>query len=664
MQRLFCWPTVFLWILAVPQFLPGTNLELTPQVLPNQEHRGSSVRLEMRSLPGGAELLTLFARSGKEDEPREFPVMSILRDSLGRPENDVHRFGQVWLYSQSQPSVGQRVASAIPFFYFGFPRESELQEKAPAPLLDLTKPMPSLWRRVLVSGVQRALLDPQAFYIRSSTRTVRHNLESHRSGQLVRASSILSLYESGDSSEVASSLPPQSWQRLKAKVMLAEKSSGGLVRDVDLDRAYTSKIQRLEEMRGRNWELLRQRAETEGLYFDPFGVDNNKATHALVWVARPDLLANQGRSYDGRFLNIASPWNDKRLLNWHKYSEVWHLDDQHRRVAPDHPEAKPVEMIPLAIYGLENPKIPALLIDYRNAGNPKRRELSRRVLDDVTRNVLGMSPFGNVPYFLGRSALAFALDRWGKDVNQPSRLRSLSQLELALTLDSSVSTELHEQTSRKVLSVSVNPLDNAAGTAESARRQYRQLLALLQQPEGAEQILGRQREAEARSLLHSQGERTLLAMARVMTFGLYRHRENLSAELEEKIAQRRRIDHHLQILRKAAQQSSQTEVVWDLQNLRHSLEVLSEINSPMDKQVTNTVAHLLNRTQSEALRVLCLKSLQRIQSPRPAMDDDLYQAASAGESSNPPGNVESLGLMEPAFSEPAGKHGFRNTGFY
>ena len=662
MQLYFYFLIVSLWMLAAPQGLLGTNLEPSLE-RPNQGNPASSFRLEVRAVPGGADLLTLFALSGKEDEPVEFPLMSILRDSLGRPESDVHRFRQVWLYPQSQPSVGQRVASAIPFFYFGFHRESASPEKAPAALLDLAKPMPSLWRRFLVSGVQRALFDPQVFYVRSSTRTVQHNQGSYRSGQLVRASSILSLYESADSSEAASILPPQSWQRLKAKVMLAEKSSGSLVRDIDLDRAYTSKTQKLEEMRGRNWELLRQRAETEGLYFDPVGVADNKATHALIWVARPDLLANQGRSYDGRFLNISNPWNDERLLNWDKYSEVWHFDGQHRRVASDHPEARPVEVIPLAIYGLENPRIPALLIDYRNASNPKRRELSRRVLDDVTRNVLGLSPFGNVPYFVGRSALAFALDRWGKDVNQPSRLRSLSQLGLALTLDSSVSSRLHEQTSIKVASVSVNPLDNAAGNVESARWQYQKLLALLQQPEKAEQVLGRQREAEARSLLHGRSERTLLAMARVMTFGLYRHREELSAELEEKLAQQRRIDHHLQILRQADRQSPQTEVVWDLQHLRRSLEVLSEADSPMDKKVASTVAHLLNRTESEELRLLCLKSLQRIQRPRPAMNDDLYQAAAAGESPNPPSNVESLGIMESSFSEPARKQNFRNTGF-
>ena len=475
----------------------------------------------------------------------------------------------------------------------------------------------------------------------------------------MRASSILSLYRNEHSTESASSLPSLSWQRLQAKVMLAEKSSGGLVRDVDLDRAYTSKTRKLEEMRGRNWELLRQRAETEGLYFDPIGVADNKATHALIWVARPDLIANEGRSYDGRFLNIASPWNDPRLLNWDKYSEVWHFDGQQRRVASDHPEARPVEMIPLAIYGLENPRIPALLVDYRNNGNPKRRELTRRILDDATRNVLGISPFGSIPYFVGRSALAFALDRWGKDVNQPSRLRSLSQLELALTLDPSVSFQLHEQTKRKVASVSVNPLDNTFVNAQWSQRQYQELLSLLQQSGKGEQLLRCQREAEARSLLHGRGEQTLLTMARLLTFGLYRHREELSPELEVKLAQRRRMDYHLQILRQATRQAAQTEVVWDLQHLQHSLEALVQLNGSMDKKVAGTVAQLLNRTQSEELRLLCRQSLQRIQSPQPPLHREIYQAAT--ESPHPSGNVERLGLMDATFSEPARKES--KTGF-
>ena len=663
MQLLFCFVMVSLGICtAVPQLLLGANLE---EGSPNQLDQGSSLRMEVQSLPRGAELLTLFARSRKEqnaEQNDEFPLLSILRDTLSSSDSDVHRLRQIWLYPHSQPSLGQRVASAIPFFYFGFHRENTYCGKVPPPLLDLAKPMPSLWRRVLVSGIQRTLFDPQTFYIRSSTRTMQQNLGSYRNGQLVRASSVLSLYEKENSAELASELPGQGLGRATAKVMLAENSLGSLVREVDLDRAYTSKSQKLEEMRGRNWELLRQRAETEGLYFDPVGAAGHRATHALIWVARPDLLANTGRPYDGRFLNIANPWNDERLRRWDGYSELWHFDSQHRRVAPDDPEAKPVEMIPLAIYGLENPRIPALLVDYRNSGNPKRRELSRRVLDDATRNVLGISPFGSVPYFVGRSALSFALNRWGKDVNQPSRLRSLSQLELALALDASVSSGLYKQTRKRVAAVSVNPLDNSAIATEWARRQYTELVTLLQQSEKAESMLCRQREAEARSLLHSRSERSFLTVARVMTFGLYRHREELSAELEEKLAQRRKVEYHLQILRQAVDDAVQTEVVWDLQHLRRSLEVLSQATRPVEKKAASTVAQLLNRTQSEELRLLCLKSLQAIQSGQPLKHNELYQTASAARSVNPPSEGD-LQLTQPSDFESPRKPSFRNAGF-
>jgi len=64
-------------------------------------------------------------------------------------------------------------------------------------------------------------------------------------------------------------------------------------------------------------------------------------------------------------------------------------------------------MIPLALYGLDHPKIPVLLVDFRDSQNPKRREMSRRILQDLTKNVLAFSQFGDLPYFLGRSVFDF-----------------------------------------------------------------------------------------------------------------------------------------------------------------------------------------------------------------------------------------------------------------
>ena len=93
-------------------------------------------------------------------------------------------------------------------------------------------------------------------------------------------------------------------------------------------------------MRGHNWELLRQRAEAESLFFEPLQMPDGSMTHALLWVAKSDLASNQGRRYDGRFLNISSPWSDKRLLTWQGYSETRFLDSENRPVSAETPGAR------------------------------------------------------------------------------------------------------------------------------------------------------------------------------------------------------------------------------------------------------------------------------------------------------------------------------------
>src|SRR5207244_226992 len=98
------------------------------------------------------------------------------------------------------------------------------------------------------------------------------------------------------------------------------------------------------------------------------------------------------------------------------YCEKRFLDSDNRMVSAETPGARETEMIPLALYGLDNPKIPMLLVDFRDGLNPKKREMSRRALQDVTRNILSLSPFGDLPYFLGRTVLDFVTGRRGIDI--------------------------------------------------------------------------------------------------------------------------------------------------------------------------------------------------------------------------------------------------------
>src|SRR5215204_5994380 len=235
---------------------------------------------------------------------------------------------------------------------------------------------------------------------------------------------------------------------------------------------------------------------------------DGSATHALLWVAKRDLIKQSGSRYNGRFLNIANPWTDKRLLNWTGHIETRYFDSENHPVDSQTPGAEAVEMIPLGLYGLDNPKIPMLLVDFRDSYNPKKREMSRRVLNDVTRNILSLSKFGNLPFFLGRTVFDFVTGRRGIDVNQPSRLQTYSQLKLLLSLDSSLNPELRSEVSGRLETISVNPFENdIEAEAKIATAQYEALLTFARDPKGLALRIERDRRVEITPLEHGRTAR-------------------------------------------------------------------------------------------------------------------------------------------------------------
>ena len=67
-----------------------------------------------------AQLLTLFCRAcgvltGTE---QDLPLVSVLRDTLGDQTSENDRVTYVWLLTYAHPRMGQRILSAIPFFYW------------------------------------------------------------------------------------------------------------------------------------------------------------------------------------------------------------------------------------------------------------------------------------------------------------------------------------------------------------------------------------------------------------------------------------------------------------------------------------------------------------------------------------------------------------------
>ena len=459
-------------------------------------------RVERHAIPGGAELLTVFGRipDAKIHDPEEagdsVPLLCVLRDTLGDQSGQNDRLRYIWVLTSARPTLLQRAAAAIPFFYWraGFGKNPD---QRPAPVLDLGAPRHGVWTAVTGSLAQALAFDPNTALIRSSTRSYRNNARDHRQLHLLEGLAVLSQLE--DLPSVKAMLSEPELAAIQARLALAGQTFGGLVGDSKLPEAYMKQRIRAVEERGHNWELLRQRAESNGLYFEPFGL-NGVDTQALLWVAKEDLDASP-REFDSQFLGISDPYRDSRVRNWSGYTETRYRDAEGRATDADSPEARAVEMIPLALYSLEYPKVPLLLVDFRSTRAPKHREMLRRATVDVVSGVLGISKWGNWPYFAGSWTWNFVRARHGAPYSRAARLKAYSQVRQWLAFDHSLDPALRDELQKRLEILGVNPLeDNVFDEAKFARRQYAALLRYADDPHGLAVRLDHARTAQERAV--------------------------------------------------------------------------------------------------------------------------------------------------------------------
>jgi hypothetical protein len=611
-------------------------------------------RVERIPVAGGAELLTIFGRldgmrSGSLPAP-EVPLLSVVRDTLGDndPENDRLRY--VWMLTYTEPTTLKRIASAIPFLYQRVGNRKRPSPGPPKPILDLANTGRQTWNRFFWTGLQNVFLDSYGIPLKAASRSYRRNASDYRTAHVTQALAILTNYEtlrqrSRDESEllarhqtsgadspfgsaegVDDAAPPLlpegvpaftvgEMLELRARLILSGKTFGGLFGSDKFRDAVDKRSMRSIDIIGHNWEMLRQRAEAEGLYFEPLTMPNGTATHALLWISRADLTTQPNRRFKSRFLSIGNPWSDKGLRNGIGYSQLRYFDQDSRPANMADPDVRVIEMNPLALYGLDHPKIPALLVDFRDSLNPRRRELSRRVLHDVTKNIFPLSSFGNVPYLLGRTVYDWVTGRRGMDLNQPTRLTSYSELKLLLSFNPSIEPKLRNEIEKRLENVSVNPLNNdRQAEVQLARQQYDSLTAFAGRPDGLSAKIERDRRAEMVSLEHGRVARFFFSLGNVLTFGRFVHRENATPDLSARMELARRLDSHTQFLRAVAKSSPQTEVVWDLKTVKHSLQFLADHGAGANGSAAHAAAAIFQRTNDAEVRRLCLDALSKINS--------------------------------------------------
>src|SRR5215213_10093020 len=612
---------LFAFLLVVSPLLPTISRAQGPNLREAEENDPATalsqiLRLERVEVPGGAELITVHANLvGLESTEKDnwVPLVSILRDTLGDNISENNRLRYVWPLTYTRPTTKQRLAAAIPFFYTRVENKEKLT-KSPPPAFDLASPESEVWDKIFWTALQNILLDPYGTPIKASTSSYRRNSSDYRRSHIIRALSVLALYQAVKGE---SAFTPVEMASIQARLMLDDKTFGGFVDDSNLQSYYAKKTTQARDERGHNWELLRQKAESESLYFEPLTMPDGSATHALLWVSKRDLVKQPGSRYSGRFLNIANPWTDKRLLDWKGYVETRYFDSENNPVDSQTPGAEAVEMIPLGLYGLDNPKIPMLLVDFRDGYNPKKREMSRRVLNDVTRNFLSLSKFGNLPFFLGRTVYDFVTGRRGMDINQPSRLHAYSQLKLLLALNTSMEPELRSEVSGRLEKISLNPFENDLNAeAIIATQQYDALLAYAKDPNGLAERLERDRRAEMLPLEHGDKAQLAFRLLNVLSFGKYVHREELTDDMDSRLDIARRLQYHTRFLQQIAKSTAEVDITWNLEDVRRSLFFIAQHGSEAGSNTAAVTAKISARTKDNETRRACLDSLSRIHNPK------------------------------------------------
>lgn len=620
------------WVAVLTSTFPAQILNLSPaaekpQPVSTVENRNADVsnfdvnkdfRIEKMPVEAGAELITIFAnlkglRNSSLMTNEEVPLISILRDTFGDEKIENDRLRYVWMLSYTKPSFGQRLASFVPFLYKRTGNKTDVGKNPPPPIIDLSPSKKDIWDKIFWTAFKSLILSDFSIPIRSSALQNRENAGNYRKAAVARALAVLSLYESVEGETI---LSDGEMKDIQARLLLSDKFLGSLMQSENLERVYQNNLGKTRELRGSNWELLRQYSEAEGLYFEPIEMPDHTATHALVWVALSDLAVNKNKKFNSRFLNIKNPWKDSRLLNWKGYSQVRWFDEQNRAVEPETVGAKPKTMIPLALYGLDYPKIPTLLVDFRDKNNPKKREMSKRILDDLTKNVLSVSKFGSLPYFVGRYVYDFVTNRRGMDINQVSRFNSYAQLKLLLSLNASFEPEFRDDILERLESVSLNPLENDLEIEmKLARRQYENLVEYAKRPDGLPEQIEKDRREEMIDLKHGTGQRVLYRLGNIFSFGIYKHYEKDTPELRNALDFRRQLDYHERFLIETARVSAKPEIDSDAEAVKNSLRFMTERGDAASTKTANAVAKLFSITDDVEILSLALSGLYGINNP-------------------------------------------------
>lgn len=619
-RNLFLLCLLTVGLLSNPAFAQNIGATFSPDVPVGIEVEAevADFPFSVETLPieGGAELVTIFYKTnGTFDKPlagesEYVPLLSVLRDTLGDEIKENDRLRYVWMLTYTTPSTTKKLMSAIPFNYRRSGSTKDVGTTVPPHIIDINGSSSKMFETIFWQLLRRGWAGSPGNKFKMFYGPYRENAAQYKKAAIAEALTILSLYEQVEGKKV---LSDQEMLDVKTRLGLTDKSFGGMMQKENYIRADERMYIGSTANRGQTRELLRRFTESQGLYFEPLEMIDGHAKHAITWVFKEDLEANKSRTWEGRFLNIKSPWDDERLKDWKGYSEVRWFDAESREVEANTPGAVSRTLIPLAIYGLDHPHVPIILVDFRDVGNPKKREMTKRAFDDVMGNVLSFTQGGGMALTVGKFLYGFATGRRGTDLNQPSRLRSYSQLKMILAMDESLNEAFRKDIASRVEKVSINPLENdLADELRIARGQYKNLVAYAKSPTGLRLKLEKERIAEMTMVRYNGKMPLKYTIAQALTFGLYKHRVAPTQELAAKMDLMRQLHFHERVVRETAYYSVRPEIDANVAVLMRSLNFVAEKGTYAGGKTAKAIGKIFAGSLDTDIRLACMASLYKI----------------------------------------------------
>jgi hypothetical protein len=556
---------------VAPMRLPTTTLrEINP----------SSYYWQSTPVDGTAQLLTLFCKppsdgTSEKNSEEDVPLVSVLRDTLGDadPEND--RVTYVWLLSYTRPTLGRRALSAVPFFYWRVGDGSRSSNDT-APLLDLTTPQHPVLSEIGRDLLQWTALDPMMMPVRAGTRAYRTNSLDQERLHLEEAITYL---RQAPVSDDQTALTRAELDTVIARLELRKRLLGGLVGEQAAARFGEESGFDQERIRSRNWEILRMCAERTGLVFEPIPLSGASDQYAILWFRLGANPPTPGVSLNPvwKVLNIKNPWADERVQERRGPAYARGFDENGTLVPPGTPSAQSAQLVPLAVYGLNYPKFPLLLIDFRDKLHTRRHEMTQRSINEITSGVIGISHFTNWYYYVGADLYDFVVSRHGAAMDRAARLDSYSQLRVELALDHGLDADLRGDLQRRLNVLALNPLDAAPyRDMQVAAARYSRLQGEAQGG-GLTRLMERQRRAEVADFGESGKRRAAETLLHVTTFGLYNHLAKRQDTNLAALDRDRRIEYHLNFVDSLNRAGTPPEVAYDAARIRASVSELSRL---------------------------------------------------------------------------------------